>query len=809
MILSKYFNQRFQTLYICAMIALLLGGCSASNAVSFAAANDISISTSLKQGTVQDTPELNFFYNIRYKDAAGKLNYIQPDNVFANDKTLINYGNTYRGQLNEGENKIVVKYINNGETIYDVYYYYVDTEAPFVNVKGIYNHMLSDSRNISFSVLTADEQSVPEALTTKVYLNDRELKEYNGTYKGVLNSSYPNYKQQEEATEDQHFTNNEIKIVTKDGVGNEGTYIYNVIYAPRQIDYSQLRYLIEKIPGLLPETPMYSNFSERYSEVGVALDDSNITMLGTYGGYVVLGHDTPIINGPADDFVVNAHWSDAGENLTSVMVMQDTNQNHLPDDTWYYIDDLGDTTHEVINHKISYFFANKGSYMDKNGNSAELLLKLPVKTPLSTPYLQMAKTLHKNTFSGAYYTLYANLRVLHQDMIKSISLKTKGYDISDAKDFDKNPVTLDSIDFVKVYTNTLDIMEGVGSVMPAVNYVRVNEDMPLMLNCDSNYLSYDYASLNLGYGDVLSMNIDALVELDYSRVRPELNEDYVFKYQADYYNNQLPYKIEDKQVILFYPYDRSTISAKSFVETISDEIISMTSLVDNQQKIQDLTWLELVRIRNKTNLLMYDGVNLSTTFEGQLELLKGQLDQEMNDRLNDGFMRLHNSFEELKLLKWKMDFLSDEDFNRIPVGNRVDLEYWLLEMLDYDKQSFTFEPTAGNRYTITPLRNIAYNMSVEELERFIAPSLSIYALANQDKESRVTFHIDFYKDHKVMNRLYRPISYNVLLTEPWTSSNRLYYISGDAYLEIPVTVTQDGTNLNFETDMLGNFVIKQ
>ena len=802
-------NLKFKSvkLYIILLGLLIVFSSLLSTPLSFGQAGDISISTSLKKGTVQKSPELVFFYNIRYKDDKGKLHYIQPEKVFANDKTLINYGNTYRGVLIEGENKIVVKYNHQGETIYDVYYYTLDSKAPFVNVRGIYDHMLSDSRHISFSIFTGDALSQPEALTTKVYLNDVQLKEYNGLYKGILSSSYPNFKQQKEATEDQHFTNNQVKIVTQDGIGNQGTYIYNIVYTPRKLDYSQLRYLIEKVPGLVPEKPLYDNMSERYSDVGVALDDSNITLLGTFGGYVVLGHDTPIINGPADDFVVNAHWSKEGHALTSVMVMADTNKNKLPDDTWYYIDDLGNAPGEVINHKASYAFANKGSVMNKNGSLSELVLKVPFRTPLGSPYLEVAKTIYKNRFSGAYYTLYGNLRRLHDDLIQELALKTKGYDISNAKDINKKPVQLDHIDFIKVYTNTFDKMVDVGSVMPAVNYVRVTEDIPLMLNCHSDYLSYDYASLNLGYGDVLSMTLDALVDLEYYRVPPKVNGDYVFEQPEVRDHNNLPYKIEDNQVVIFYPYDRSTLSAQSFVERISEEVSSMTKLMEGDSGIQTLSWLDLMATRNKTNLLLSHDINLTSTIEGKLELLKLQLDDEVDHRISSNFKRLNNSYEELMHLKWQMDFLSDEAFKKIPLGHRSDLEYWLLEMLEYETKTFTLEPRTGDRYTVTPFRNIAYNMSLEELERQLTPALEIHAPGNDDDVNRVTFHIDFYKDQRSMNKLYRPITYNILLSQPWTSTNKLYHISGDQRIEIPVTISKEGYNINFESNLLGNFTI--
>lgn len=76
-------------------------------------------------------------------------------------------------------------------------------------------------------------------------------------------------------------------------------------------------------------------------------DNSSIASLGEAGGNIVVKFEPPILNHPDNiggyDFIVfgNSFWSGGPSYPQAepgfIEVMQDTNQNNLPDDTWYIL----------------------------------------------------------------------------------------------------------------------------------------------------------------------------------------------------------------------------------------------------------------------------------------------------------------------------------------------------------------------------------------------------------------------------------------------------------------------------------------
>ena len=62
--------------------------------------------------------------------------------------------------------------------------------------------------------------------------------------------------------------------------------------------------------------------------------DSDYILLGGWGGYITAGFDHNIINNDGDDFAVYTQPG-YGNEPAVVYVMDDTNTNGLPDDTWY------------------------------------------------------------------------------------------------------------------------------------------------------------------------------------------------------------------------------------------------------------------------------------------------------------------------------------------------------------------------------------------------------------------------------------------------------------------------------------------
>lgn len=607
-------------------IGLLLIFLLGLHTLTWAEANPIVVQTSLVNGTSLNEADLTFNYTLKYQSESGQTKYKLPEKILVNDKPPKRYGNTYRVKLQEGENHITISYHDGADYHFDTFLYYLDTTPPYINVNGIYDHMMVDKSHIKFGVEVGDFHSIPEALQVSVYLNDLELKETYGFYQGLLKQSPLLGKKQKVATNDRQPTENIITIKATDALGNESKKEYHIIFAGDTTQFRQLRYLIEKVPGLLPQNAIYDTIGH-YSEVGVALDDSNITMLGTYGGYVLLGHDQPILNGQGDDILVNGHWSDEGYPLTSIWVMKDWNNNQLPDDEWYYIDDGIEARREIINSKASYDLKNIGRYKDDKSQNKNVVSQLALRAPYSSPYFKNTKALNPFNFTGSHYTLYGNLNVFHNGPIKELAFNVKGYDLDKAYTLDGQAVQLNSVDFVKVYTNTFDLQEGVGSVMPAVNYVLARHDAGEALACDPKLFIILDEHPKYDSGDVLKLKpTDVSLPLQYTRMPPMVNEDHVFVFASNEEAVHQPFKKEVSGIELFYPYNRSTI------ENVPLEIVA-------KEELASLTWSQLMAQRYYVNnKLAHD--DLTTSEEGQLELLQLSIEKQWQERLKASFSTL-------------------------------------------------------------------------------------------------------------------------------------------------------------------------
>lgn len=786
------------------------------SAPSYAEAiSDIEVNTSLRNGILQKEPSLEFSYTIRYKNENGRIVYLEPDKVLVGNVPCGKYGNSYRCTLKEGLNRILIQYTNKGQPVFDIYEYSLDTKPPYINVNGLYDNMTTNTRQLSFSLQTGDEQAVPEAISEEVYLNNEKLTINNGVYRGILNTSLPNYARQIEKTEDKHATNNVVRIKATDGLGNSVERTYNVIYTPRSIPYSQLRYLIEKVPGLRSEEALYKNIG-RYSPVGVALDDSNITELGTFGGYVVLGHDVPIYNNDGDDFMVNAHWSDQNIPLTSVMVMQDTNKNNKPDDVWYYVNDNIDALKYARDFKVSYSLKNKGEYMDRYGNLYKLNMQIPVRTPFSTPYFQTAKELHRNFFSSSYYSMVGHWYKMHREPIEKLHFNTKGYDLDDIEDKNGKKVALDSIDFVKVYTNTFDVMTELGSVMPAVNYIMVVEDTPRLLAYDKEDFLNSEEIQCCTPGNTTSFKIknheDSIVtSISIERIRPLVDDLHVFSFPQKIDYDQLPYRIEDNQIITMYPYDRSVIHIERTSlpdsKTVNDFI---TPYNDGNYKEQ----LNSVELTQSINMIRgwinHPTSQLTISQEGELELIMDKLIKIKLKRVNAQLSNLNNSDAFLQNLKWLFDFLSESELATLDNELINAFDKKLLHNVSYKgKNSFTII-NENNQFTITATKGIGLNINTEELRRDIVPSVQITKNTSTDEPNSIlSFRTEYFKDNRKILDLYHPISYKIVVKNAsiFSENHKLYYLSHGDLIEVPMSLNEEDKSIVFETKYLGRFIL--
>jgi len=82
----------------------------------------------------------------------------------------------------------------------------------------------------------------------------------------------------------------------------------------------------------------------------------NSLSLGAYGGYVILGFNSPVINDPENpygvDFIIYGNGSPTHAEPGIIKVMKDENQNGLPDDKWYEIAGSAHFTKDCTNDYI-------------------------------------------------------------------------------------------------------------------------------------------------------------------------------------------------------------------------------------------------------------------------------------------------------------------------------------------------------------------------------------------------------------------------------------------------------------------------
>ncbi|MBR2205874.1 MAG: hypothetical protein IJ898_05935 [Prevotella sp.] len=236
------------------------------------------------------------------------------------------------------------------------------------------------------------------------------------------------------------------------------------------------------------EADMIRKCNERLA--GLNPIDAHLVALGGWGGYITFHFDHPVVNLPGQrDFAV---WGNAYQEMRNlvfggmneagiVMVSQDTNGNGLPDDTWYEISgscDEDSVGKVVYDYEVTYQRNPMGDipWTDNQGNSGTIdrnhyhtqeyyPLWLP-EDELTFRGTRLPNNMHNlsdqvdATWSPYYYVLvgfrygYAdNLPNFTDDAdATSYNYEGCGIDISWAVDEQRQPVNLDHIDFVRVYT---------------------------------------------------------------------------------------------------------------------------------------------------------------------------------------------------------------------------------------------------------------------------------------------------------------------------------------------------------------------
>lgn len=215
-------------------------------------------------------------------------------------------------------------------------------------------------------------------------------------------------------------------------------------------------------PGQFINDPSYGTEEAAKSILG---KNDGIVSLGGYGGYIILGFDHPVVNrkGMSDLAIYgNAQASFAEPGI--VWVMQDENNNGLPDDTWY---ELKGSEYEkdgyIKNYEVTYFRPEKIeeeiSWKDNKGAFGSLKVNSHHK---QTYFPQWIKE-DSYTLSGSLLPK-TNINANTPDLAASLPFEW-GYadnlearndiDIDHAVDDNGEKASLQTINFIKIQTGIL------------------------------------------------------------------------------------------------------------------------------------------------------------------------------------------------------------------------------------------------------------------------------------------------------------------------------------------------------------------
>lgn len=200
--------------------------------------------------------------------------------------------------------------------------------------------------------------------------------------------------------------------------------------------------------------------------------------LGAFGGYIVVGFDHSIRNTSAEwDFLIEGNAfvnnRDSSNEPGIVWVMQDANGNGLPDDTWYQLagSETGAAT-TMENYSVTYFRPADGEDVEWTGSDGETGAVKYLKAHHSQPNYYPAwiesdsytltgtRLAAKNYRSDTGNWVNPPFGFGYADNVGSDAVVTNktealggqftGFEIDNAIDAGGNPVTLKSIDFIKV-----------------------------------------------------------------------------------------------------------------------------------------------------------------------------------------------------------------------------------------------------------------------------------------------------------------------------------------------------------------------
>lgn len=199
----------------------------------------------------------------------------------------------------------------------------------------------------------------------------------------------------------------------------------------------------------------------------LANNKNGMITLGAYGGYVTFHFDHSVANvqGQKDLYITGNAMANGAE-PGIVMVSKDVNGNGLPDDPWYELSGSADVDapdNVVYNYEITYTLdamqnvpwtdnQNNSGTVERNTFHKQEYFPLWLESPLTFKGTLLPKNAVNKGENGRQYWQLSAFRYGYVDNLPNNDIEGNSFDISWAVDADRKPVTLDAIDFVRVYS---------------------------------------------------------------------------------------------------------------------------------------------------------------------------------------------------------------------------------------------------------------------------------------------------------------------------------------------------------------------
>lgn len=212
------------------------------------------------------------------------------------------------------------------------------------------------------------------------------------------------------------------------------------------------------------------------------LENGYYVCLGAFGGYLTVKMPKAIVNRNGYDFGIAGNAFEGNSEPGIVWVMEDTNGNGLPDDTWYEL--KGSDTPQK-EYSVTYYRPNQPGdvkWTDSDGNEGVVNHLSQYHPQMYYPawvkedkYTLTGSKLEPRTIQEGSIWKNQSFEWGYVDNMGSDIVKTSSgnymynqFDINNAVDSDGNPVHLDQIHFVKIQSAILQNAGALGEVSTEV-----------------------------------------------------------------------------------------------------------------------------------------------------------------------------------------------------------------------------------------------------------------------------------------------------------------------------------------------------